>query len=221
MSSAWALAHKDHLREYRQANKEHLAERGRQWRAANIEKRKAGHAAYYQANRERELEAQHIYREANKERINARNRARRERIKADPDLDKREKAVALARRTANPVDPELSRERTRQWKAANPVLVNEMNARRRVQRRGNGVVEKIDLSLIWERDEGCCYLCGLPVDCDNWHLDHKTPISKGGSHTYDNVAVTHPPCNQRKYNRTEAEYREWTLSRGGVSQSQL
>lgn len=58
--------------------------------------------------------------------------------------------------------------------------------------------ETIDRSVVFDRDNGTCYLCGSQVDPTDWHMDHIHPISKGGSHTYDNVRVTHPECNLRK-----------------------
>jgi 5-methylcytosine-specific restriction endonuclease McrA len=38
--------------------------------------------------------------------------------------------------------------------------------------------------------------CKECVDVDDWHLDHVKPLSKGGEHTYANVA--HPKCNLSK-----------------------
>lgn len=31
-------------------------------------------------------------------------------------------------------------------------------------------------------------------------MDHKKPISKGGSHTWDNIQLAHHVCNSRKGN---------------------
>lgn len=56
----------------------------------------------------------------------------------------------------------------------------------------------IDLSLVWEIDEGICHICGGQVDVDRWDLDHIISLHMGGAHVYDNVAVSHPLCNSRK-----------------------
>ena len=66
-------------------------------------------------------------------------------------------------------------------------------------------VEEIDRGVVFERDSGICYLCGLPVDPNNWHLDHKIPLSKNGLHCYDNVGVTHPSCNHKKKDKIMAK----------------
>jgi 5-methylcytosine-specific restriction endonuclease McrA len=51
---------------------------------------------------------------------------------------------------------------------------------------------------VLERDEGICHICGAVVDENKWHLDHIVPISKGGAHSYTNVATSHPKCNLEK-----------------------
>lgn len=55
---------------------------------------------------------------------------------------------------------------------------------------------------VFERDNWTCHLCGDAIDPrlrgDNWWratLDHLLPLSKGGSHTLDNVASAHWRCN--------------------------
>lgn len=69
--------------------------------------------------------------------------------------------------------------------------------RRRADKYGN-LSESIDKMKVWERDSGICWICGGPAELEAWHLEHKIPLSKGGSHTYDNVAVSHPKCNIAK-----------------------
>lgn len=59
-------------------------------------------------------------------------------------------------------------------------------------------VEPISRSFVWERDEGVCGICKDMADPENWHMDHIMPLSKGGSHTMDNVQVSHPKCNLSK-----------------------
>ena len=61
---------------------------------------------------------------------------------------------------------------------------------------------------IYERDDWTCQLCGRPVDPTlRWphpmykSLDHRVPISRGGSHTRDNVQLAHLSCNSRKGDR--------------------
>lgn len=68
--------------------------------------------------------------------------------------------------------------------------------------------EDINHLLVFERDEWICHICKTLIDRrlrgDAWMratLDHVIPISKGGSHTYDNVKAAHYICNQKKGNQ--------------------
>lgn len=83
-------------------------------------------------------------------------------------------------------DPEA----VRRWKRS-------VSARRRARLR-EAAVERVDLTAVWERDEGVCGICGEPADSLDWHLDHVIPIARGGEHSMANVQVAHPICNRRK-----------------------
>ena len=70
----------------------------------------------------------------------------------------------------------------------------------------------ISLDKVMKRDKGICYLCHNPVNINDYYtvnntvicgdsypsIDHIQPISKGGKHTWANVALTHRRCNTRK-----------------------
>jgi 5-methylcytosine-specific restriction endonuclease McrA len=69
---------------------------------------------------------------------------------------------------------------------------------RRRARKLKAFVEDVDLAVVFTRDKGICGICSLPVDPDNWHLDHVVPLARGGEHSYENTQVSHPSCNQQK-----------------------
>lgn len=56
--------------------------------------------------------------------------------------------------------------------------------------------------VIWLRDDKRCQVkthCGgMECDWDNWHADHKSPWSKGGTTTVANGQVCCPSCNLSK-----------------------
>lgn len=65
--------------------------------------------------------------------------------------------------------------------------------------------EKINPVEIFERDKWVCGICGKKVDKYlaypnkmSASLDHITPLSKGGTHTKDNVQLAHLGCNLKK-----------------------
>jgi len=69
--------------------------------------------------------------------------------------------------------------------------------------RGAVFVEDIDPDVVFRRDHGECHLCKLPVEGSRWVLDHLFPASAGGEHSYFNVALAHPDCNQKKGVRSD------------------
>jgi len=50
---------------------------------------------------------------------------------------------------------------------------------------------------LWTVQDGKCRWCGIALPAD-FHLDHVVPVSKGGPHSRNNVALACPPCNLRK-----------------------
>ena len=54
---------------------------------------------------------------------------------------------------------------------------------------------------LFTRDDYRCQYCGSHADS----LDHVVPRSRGGQHTWENVAAACRPCNLRKRDRTPAE----------------
>lgn len=96
---------------------------------------------------------------------------------------------------------------------ANPAWTEGRKAgyhKRRAQKRGTQV-EDIRPIDIYERDIWLCGLCVTPVDPDAQYpdpmspsLDHILPLSKGGTHTYENVQLAHLTCNVSKGNRIAA-----------------
>jgi 5-methylcytosine-specific restriction endonuclease McrA len=67
---------------------------------------------------------------------------------------------------------------------------------------------RLDINILFIEQEGYCYYCGASLE-KGYHIDHKTPLSRDGTHARENLALTCQPCNQRKWTRTEAEYRAW------------
>lgn len=77
--------------------------------------------------------------------------------------------------------------------------------KRRAVIKGSLDNEDIDVVKVYDRDAWICGICGRPVDPHKHYpdplsvsLDHRKPLSKGGTHTYDNVQCSHLECNIRK-----------------------
>lgn len=65
----------------------------------------------------------------------------------------------------------------------------------------------IDALLLFDLHAWTCYLCKNPIDpkrrVPDWKaatIEHLTPISQNGTHTWDNCVPAHYKCNQDKGN---------------------
>lgn len=143
---------------------------------------------FYYDNREKQLENHKKYHEEHKEARNA--------YVAEHYINGyKERKMELQRRRRIE-DPEKNREMQRKWEKNNPAKRKMYKAIRRAR---EGVrSEPIDYDLIYERDNGICYLCGEPLTREEMHGDHVVSLKNGGTHTMDNIRATHGSCNQRK-----------------------
>ncbi|MGY1710855.1 HNH endonuclease [Geodermatophilus sp. SYSU D00758] len=159
-----------------------------------------------------------------------RNEAARERTRAkrDREYDARSDLWAvcwrcgdlflLKRRDTHCERPECRR--------ARKALATRLHvAAQRVRQAGFGAaVKTFTLQDVYERDNGHCYLCGLPTtgDLDDGGqaasavLEHVLPIQLGGAHTLDNVRLAHRQCKTVKGSRSVEEARTVLAAREPV-----
>jgi len=97
--------------------------------------------------------------------------------------------------------------RVKRWQRENPERTREHLRKSKAKRRGAGEARTFSREAVWERDGGRCHICGGRCDHDDWHMDHLVPLSRGGAHAPDNVAVSHPRCNRRRFNSGPAQLR--------------
>jgi 5-methylcytosine-specific restriction endonuclease McrA len=57
-----------------------------------------------------------------------------------------------------------------------------------------------------KQKDGCAY-CGVPL-AGGGELDHKTPVSRGGTNVPENMAWARVTCNRDKHNKTAEEFLE-------------
>ncbi len=60
----------------------------------------------------------------------------------------------------------------------------------------------ITLVEVFRISRGICNECHLWVPPGKASIDHRYPLSKGGTHTWDNVQLVHLICNLRKGAKT-------------------
>lgn len=89
----------------------------------------------------------------------------------------------------------------KKYRLEHPEKHRDIEARRRARKK-SAITENISSLEIYERDNWICQICESKVDQKlKWpdlfspSIDHIIPISKGGSHTSDNVRLAHLFCN--------------------------
>ena len=170
-------------------------QRASSWYHKNLEHARTYHRKYHAEHRNEIKEKRRIYFESHKS----------EKAIYDHEYRIKNREWILARqRRWRQEHPDKNYAIQKRYKKRNPDKLRELRELRRAIK--NGVeAERFTRIEIWERDRGICHICGKYCDPNEWHLDHLIPLSRGGSHTRENVAVSHPRCNRIKGNRLGLE----------------
>ena len=78
--------------------------------------------------------------------------------------------------------------------------------RRALERNAKGTFTKADIEKLMRKQKGICAGCPTRLSKKS-HLDHKTPLSRGGSNWPRNLQLLCAPCNQSKSDKTNKEWR--------------
>lgn len=101
------------------------------------------------------------------------------------------------------------------YRRENPEVVM-MHTLSHNMRKRDSFVEHVSKQVLRDRDGDDCYLCQEPLQFDvprKVHLEHKTPLVRGGEHSYANCALSCQRCNNRKKDKTVEEYLDWLAER--------
>jgi 5-methylcytosine-specific restriction endonuclease McrA len=191
-------------------------------------------AARYAANRDRILAVCRAWREANPEKCKERNAKYRRGPHADEqrarvriasarwresDAGKialkryaeKDKAGGFARKAKwRREHPDRCLVYVKRWQAKHPERVTEISAKKRAVRRSATIGDRKALSLFYKKartvEEIPCYWC-RDMTAPGWrHVDHIIPLSRGGAHSIENLAVSCAPCNRQKHCKLPNEF---------------
>lgn len=65
-----------------------------------------------------------------------------------------------------------------------------------------------DRLVIYRKTQGHCYLCGEFVDFNSFEMEHKVPLSKGGTNELSNIFCACHCCNTIKHDIYSKEFME-------------
>lgn len=159
----------------------------------------------------REAEERRALREAERQQAQEQKKQQRAERKAREEQERIEREAA--RWHACPVCGTLTnRDKYCSDKCRNRIHDRNKAIRRRIKTQGTGADKDITLKKIYELEHGICYLCGRKCKWTDgkWQdgvfivgktyptIEHRIPLSRGGTHTWDNVRLACHQCNSQK-----------------------
>lgn len=187
----------EEFREWSKQNPERVRARTKKWRDANPDWVKNYQREWAKENKDRLSEAAKQWRADNRETLLQQ--------KKDDYLKNREKRLAQSREWQRN-NPEKVIARNLRWVKANPEAAKAITHRRRAKKAGTeGFYTAADVARMIERQQGLCNGCILPLP-KNYHVDHVTPLSRGGSNWPTNLQLLCPTCNTSKGSKTMDEW---------------
>ena len=105
---------------------------------------------------------------------------------------------------------------TREWRKNNPLSVKISTLKRRLSMSDLTIetIQQVYENNINKYGTLTCYLSEQPIIFGKDHLEHKTPVSRGGDNKKENLDVACQRCNCRKWAKTVEEYKKENYKNG-------
>lgn len=157
------------------------------------------HQRYYQRHREKMLLCARLYRKKHKPELAAYQKEYR---KKNPDLFK-----TYEIKRVRPKEQRMKfNEYCKTWKKENPDKRLAQYQRRR-SKLDCSTLTQSEIKKLREDQNGLCFYCGNNLDNNGrGHLEHKTPLSRGGKNDKNNVVFSCSSCNLKKGRKTHEEF---------------
>lgn len=160
------------------------AEYQREWRVKNPEKQKEYNRKQYNKDIEGNNERNREYHNKNRDRLHLQKREYYYKNKEHLTLKRKEWAQTP--------------------KGKSCIRRRDINKRaRRKEAEGFFTVE--DIKDLYATQGGRCYYCSIEIET-GYHIEHMTPLSRGGSNWIDNICLACAPCNLSKHTKTAKEF---------------
>lgn len=200
--------------------------RAKKWASENPERNRAKSRQWIEEHPEQARQTKREYYAANKDKFRAYKHEHQSRyleLKQSPEYKAKEaarrkhkaKELREYNREYRAAHPGWQADAMKDWRKRHPER-DKANIHRRIARKhaADGNYTADDVRSLYELQEGRCVYCGMRIFMDiakDVHVDHVLPLSRGGSNSPDNLALTCSSCNHSKGART---IREWQAIRG-------
>jgi 5-methylcytosine-specific restriction endonuclease McrA len=167
------------------------------WRKANPEKAKAAVDRWAKENQDRISINKAAYYIANKSKLVA--------YQIEHRLENLDK-IRLTKAVYYTANVDRMRVKNAKWRAVNSeaIRIYSQNRRARVRAAAGSLSIGITQKL-FKLQKGKCACCGAPLG-KKYHLDHITPLFKGGTNTDGNVQLLTQTCNLQKSARDPIDF---------------
>lgn len=160
--------------------------------------------ARYIKNREAILERVRQYVASNKEAVKARKKIlweqdREANLKKATDRYRANPGPTKARsKSWREKNQGAAKAQLAKWRAENSMQMRAHSSARRARVNGaDGSFSDADIEMLLRRQRGLCPVCRASLK-HGYHIDHITPISRGGTNWPTNLQCLCPTCNLRK-----------------------
>jgi len=200
-------------KKYRLLHLEEIRIKKRQYRILNDKKIKAKKKIYHIKNRVRINEKSKLYRIKNRALLrikdSIRNKSQKRRLYWRVRYTKnRGKLLEQKREYHQRNKHKRSAYRKKYKNTINGRIIirlNNLKRKSKIKRVSDGSINHgAIMKKLVEQNMKCVY-CPKNIKI-NFHIDHKTPLIRGGKHTISNAQLLCPPCNLRKKHRTHREF---------------
>ncbi len=189
-SREWYHRHKDeygptrHRKHSTPAQLENLREQDRESRERNRESRRISSRKWGAANKGRVKERNRLY-----------------------YLKTRDKRLRDAKaRSANRTDEEKKEnaDKMRIWRKTETGRLS-CRVSKMKRRSAEGSFTPEDIKDLYATQGGSCYYCSVDIEA-GYHIEHMTPLSRGGRNDVSNICLACAPCNLSKHTKTAEEF---------------
>lgn len=95
----------------------------------------------------------------------------------------------------------------KRYRLEHPEKDREYNHNRRARKlNAEGSYTAADIKLLLKSQKHQCWWCSVKLVGKDYHIDHRIPLSRGGSNAPENLCITCPSCNLSKNNKLPQEW---------------
>ena len=122
--------------------------------------------------------------------------------------------VLAQKKVSREKDPEKTRRQYRGYhqQTKYQAILRAAGARRRARKRDAAIGDPAQVRafylMVKTADNLLCAYCGRDLGKGERHVDHATPLVRGGAHAVENLVISCARCNQTKHMKTASEFLE-------------